>query len=117
MISIPMPVRLGLIVLTGTEAVTLRFADSALAGEDGVKVRLPSQEANAANAKGAVGQAELPSPLETNGTPERLFFPPLKLASLKALLRSSLPRSRKSSASLRSNAMSLQERCHWWKLR
>jgi hypothetical protein len=45
------------------------------------------------------------------------FFAELKLASMKASLRSSLPRSRKSSASFCSNRVSSPERCHCWKRR
>jgi hypothetical protein len=40
------------------------------------------------------------------------FFAELKLASTNASLRSSLPRSRKSSASFWSNCNSIPERCH-----
>jgi hypothetical protein len=40
------------------------------------------------------------------------FFAPLKLASMNASLRSSLPRSRKSSASFCSKRVSIPERCH-----
>lgn len=68
-ISTPVPVRFGLGVVTATEAVTLRLADSALAGRDGVNVRLASQDAPEASGKGtAVGQAEFPSPFETKAT-------------------------------------------------
>jgi len=45
------------------------------------------------------------------------FFAELKLASMKASLRSSLPRSRKSSASFWSNRVSSPERCHCWNRR
>ena len=45
------------------------------------------------------------------------FFAELKLASMKASLRSSLPRSRKSSASFCSKRVSSPERCHCWKRR
>src|SRR5713101_7740581 len=45
------------------------------------------------------------------------FFAPLKLASMKDSLRSSFPRSRKSSASFCSNWVSSPERCHCWKRR
>src|SRR6204780_3033450 len=43
------------------------------------------------------------------------FFAELKLASMKASLRSSLPRSRKPSASFCSNRGSSPQRCHCWK--
>src|SRR5580658_1919561 len=45
------------------------------------------------------------------------FFAELKLASMKASRRSSLPRSRKSSASFCSKRVSSPERCHCWKRR
>ena len=45
------------------------------------------------------------------------FFAELKLASMKASLRSSFPRSRKSSASVCSKRVSSPERCHCWKRR
>src|SRR5580658_8987466 len=45
------------------------------------------------------------------------FFAELKLASMKASLRSSFPRSRKSSASFCSSLVSSPERCHCWKRR
>ena len=45
------------------------------------------------------------------------FFAELKLASMKDSLRSSLPRSRKSSASFFSSRVSSPERCHCWKRR
>src|SRR5271156_1051391 len=45
------------------------------------------------------------------------FFAPLKLASIKASLRSSLPRSRKSSARVCSKCSNSPERCHCWKRR
>jgi hypothetical protein len=45
------------------------------------------------------------------------FFAPLKLASMNASLRSSLPRSRKSSANFCSSRSSRPERCHCWKRR
>jgi len=45
------------------------------------------------------------------------FFAELKVASMKASLRSSFPRSRKSSASFWSNRSSSPERCHCWKRR
>ena len=45
------------------------------------------------------------------------FFAELKLASMKDSLRSSFPRSRKSSASFCSNRVSSPERCHCWKRR
>jgi len=45
------------------------------------------------------------------------FFAPLKLASMNASLKSSLPRSRKSSASLASSRSNNPERCHCWKRR
>ncbi len=45
------------------------------------------------------------------------FFAELKLASMNASLRSSLPRSRKSSASFCSTCVSSPERCHCWKRR
>jgi hypothetical protein len=45
------------------------------------------------------------------------FFAERKLASMKASLRSSLPRSRKSSASFCSKPVSSPERCHCWKRR
>src|SRR5580698_11537185 len=45
------------------------------------------------------------------------FFAPLKLASMKASLKSSFPRSRKSSASFWSNLVSSPQRCHCWKRR
>src|SRR5580704_779906 len=70
-ISIPTPIRFGVDVLTGTEAVTLSCADS-LPVADGVNVRVTSQANPAAGAagraKGGAGQAELLSPFETNGT-------------------------------------------------
>src|SRR5208282_2146470 len=43
------------------------------------------------------------------------FFAELKLASMNASLRSSFPRSRKSSASFWSKRSSSPERCHCWK--
>src|SRR5271167_407823 len=45
------------------------------------------------------------------------FFAELKLASIKASLRSSFPRSRKSSASSCNKRVSSPERCHCWKRR
>src|SRR5438552_2310732 len=45
------------------------------------------------------------------------FFAKLKLASTNASLRSSLPRSRRSSASFWSNCISTPERCQCWKRR
>ena len=45
------------------------------------------------------------------------FFAELKLASMNASLKSSFPRSRRSSASFCSNAVSSPERCHCWKRR
>ncbi len=45
------------------------------------------------------------------------FFAPLKLASMKHSLRSSFPRSRKSSASFCSKRVSSPLRCHCWKRR
>ena len=45
------------------------------------------------------------------------FFAELKLASMKASRRSSLPRSRKSSADFCSRRVSSPERCHCWKRR
>jgi hypothetical protein len=45
------------------------------------------------------------------------FFAELKLASMKDSLRSSFPRSRKSSASFCSKWVSSPERCHCWKRR
>jgi hypothetical protein len=45
------------------------------------------------------------------------FFAELKLASMKASLRSSFPRSRKSSASVCSKRVNSPERCHCWKRR
>jgi hypothetical protein len=45
------------------------------------------------------------------------FFAELKLASIKASLRSSLPRSRKSSARVCSKCSNSPERCHRWKRR
>ena len=45
------------------------------------------------------------------------FFAELKLASMKASLKSSLPRSRKSSASFCRSRSSSLERCHCWKRR
>jgi hypothetical protein len=45
------------------------------------------------------------------------FFAELKLASMNASLRSSFPRSRKSSASFCSSLVSSPERCHCWKRR
>src|ERR1700686_4003112 len=45
------------------------------------------------------------------------FFAELKLASMKASLRSSLPRSRRSSANFCSSCVSSPERCHCWKRR
>lgn len=45
------------------------------------------------------------------------FFAELKVASMKASLRSSLPRSRKSSASFSRSRSSNFERCHCWKRR
>lgn len=45
------------------------------------------------------------------------FLAPLKVASMKASLRSSLPRSRKSSANFSSSRSSKPERCHCWKRR
>src|SRR5271169_3312317 len=45
------------------------------------------------------------------------FFAELKLASMKASLRSSFPRSRKSFASFCSSLVSSPERCHCWKRR
>src|SRR6266478_5368467 len=45
------------------------------------------------------------------------FFAPLKLASMKDSLRSSFPRSRKSSASFCSKRVSSPLRCHCWKRR
>src|SRR5271163_772404 len=45
------------------------------------------------------------------------FFAPLKLASMNASLKSSLPRSRKSSASFCSKRVSSPERCHCWERR
>lgn len=67
-ISMPMPVKLGLIVVTGTEAVTLSCAVSLPAGKDGVNVRVTSHDAKEASAKGAAGQAAFPSPLDANET-------------------------------------------------
>src|SRR5580704_15720161 len=43
------------------------------------------------------------------------FFAERKLASMKASLKSSFPRSRKSSASFWSNLVSSPQRCHCWK--
>ena len=45
------------------------------------------------------------------------FFAELKLASMKDSLRSSFPRSRKSSASFCSKCVNSPERCHCWKRR
>jgi len=45
------------------------------------------------------------------------FFAELKLASMKDSLKSSFPRSRKSSASFWSSRVSNPERCHCWKRR
>jgi hypothetical protein len=45
------------------------------------------------------------------------FFAELKLASMKASLRSSFPRSRRSSASVCSKRSNSPERCHCWKRR
>jgi hypothetical protein len=45
------------------------------------------------------------------------FFAELKLASMKASLRSSFPRSRRSSASVCSKRSNRPERCHCWKRR
>jgi hypothetical protein len=45
------------------------------------------------------------------------FFAELKLASMKASLRSSFPRSRRSSASVCSRRSNNFERCHCWKRR
>jgi len=45
------------------------------------------------------------------------FFAELKLASMKASLRSSFPRSRRSSASVCSRLSNRPERCHCWKRR
>src|SRR6202051_2994379 len=45
------------------------------------------------------------------------FFAELKLASMKASLRSSFPRSRRSSASVCSKRVNSPERCHCWKRR
>ncbi len=45
------------------------------------------------------------------------FFAELKLASMNDSLRSSFPRSRKSSASFCSSSVSSPERCHCWKRR
>jgi hypothetical protein len=45
------------------------------------------------------------------------FFAELKLASMNDSLRSSFPRSRKSSASFWSSLVSSPERCHCWKRR
>jgi len=45
------------------------------------------------------------------------FFAELKLASMNDSLRSSFPRSRKSSASFWSSCVSNPERCHCWKRR
>ena len=45
------------------------------------------------------------------------FFAELKLASMNDSLRSSFPRSRKSSASFCSSLVSSPERCHCWKRR
>jgi hypothetical protein len=45
------------------------------------------------------------------------FFAELKLASMKASLRSSFPRSRRSSASVCNKRVSSPERCHCWKRR
>src|SRR6202049_44931 len=45
------------------------------------------------------------------------FFAELKLASMKDSLRSSFPRSRKSSASVWSRRSNSPERCHCWKRR
>src|SRR5271169_3287157 len=45
------------------------------------------------------------------------FFAELKVASMNDSLRSSFPRSRKSSASFCSNRVSNPERCHCWKRR
>ena len=45
------------------------------------------------------------------------FFAELKLASMKASLRSSFPRSRKSSARVCSKRSNSPERCHCWKRR
>ena len=45
------------------------------------------------------------------------FFAELKLASMNDSLRSSFPRSRKSSASFCSNRVSSPKRCHCWKRR
>ena len=67
-ISMPIPVRFGLIVVTETEAVTLSCAVSFPAGKDGVNVRVTSHDAKEASAKGAVGQAGFPSPFAVNGT-------------------------------------------------
>jgi hypothetical protein len=49
--------------------------------------------------------------------PRAPFFAPLKLASMKDSLRSSFPRSRKSSASFRSKRVSSPLRCQNWKRR
>jgi hypothetical protein len=72
-IMIPVPVKFGVGVITGTEAVTLRLADSALAGRDGVNVRVTSQAKPGVGAAGRTkgiddGQAEFVSPFETNAT-------------------------------------------------
>jgi hypothetical protein len=45
------------------------------------------------------------------------FFAELKLASMKDSLKSSFPRSRKSSASFCSSRVSNPDRCHCWKRR
>src|SRR5579864_4017813 len=45
------------------------------------------------------------------------FFAELKLASMKASLKSSFPRSRRSSASVCSKRSNSPERCHCWKRR
>src|SRR6202140_2550871 len=45
------------------------------------------------------------------------FFAELKLASMNDSLKSSFPRSRKSSASFCSKCVSSPERCHCWKRR
>jgi hypothetical protein len=45
------------------------------------------------------------------------FFAELKLASMNDSLKSSFPRSRKSSANFCSSAVNNPERCHCWKRR
>jgi len=95
-ICTPVPVKFGVVVVTGTEAVTLRLADSALAGRDGVNVRETSQElpgpGAAGRAKGDDGQAEFPSPLETKGTIwKSLWFAPV-MEKAEVTLIDELPR-------------------------